>query len=222
MPSIFTLQGIQFGAAGMCAVKSAGVRQVAGVAFQVPDTQGPMVACDGWIGRRPPSDAEIAQIQKCSNLWPRINPQPFSMGLTNITAGDCGKSNFTLPSEFKNFYRDSKIEKLFSPRTGEVLVVPNNPTWIKRGLDWVLDNCSYLAIGAGVANPAIGAAALAACQLTSSGAPPPAATDPGGAPVGPGFTPTKKMSTTTKVAIGVGAAAVIGGGILTLLHFSRR
>lgn len=220
MPSIFTLQGIQFGAAGMCAVKSAGVRQVAGVAFQVPDTQGPMVACDGWIGRRPPSEAEIAQIQKCSNLWPRIG---LGGGMVPDTAaGACGKSNYTLPSEFKNFYRDSKIEKLFSPRTGEVLVAPNNPTWIKRGLDWVLDNCSYLAIGAGVANPAIGAAALAACQLTSSGAPPPAATDPGGASIGPGFTPTKRMATTTKVAIGVGAAAVVGGGILALLHFSRR
>lgn len=220
MPSIFTLQGIQFGAAGMCAVKSAGVRQVAGVAFQVPDTQGPMVACDGWIGRRPPSDAEIAQIQKCSNMWPRIGAGGGQ--LADMNAGACGKSNFSVPSDFKNFYRDSKIEKLFSPRTGEVLVVPNNPTWIKRGLDWVLDNCSYLAIGAGVANPAIGAAALAACQLTSSGAPPPAATDPGGASIGPGFTPTKRMATTTKVAIGVGAAAVVGGGILALLHFSRR
>lgn len=220
MPSIFTLQGIQFGAAGMCAVKSAGVRQVAGVAFQVPDMQGPMVACDGWIGRRPPSEVEIAQIQKCSNLWPRIGLAPSQ--LADMNAGACGKSNFSVPADFKNFYRDSKIEKLFSPRTGEVLVVPNNPTWIKRGLDWVLDNCSYLAIGAGVANPAIGAAALAACQLTSSGAPPPAATDPGGAPIDPGFTPTKRMATTTKVAIGVGAAAVVGGGILALLHFSRR
>ena len=217
MPSVMTLRG-----PALCAVKSAGARTVAGVTFQVPDLQGPLVPCEGWLGTRPPSDLELAQIQKCSNLWSRIGNG--SGQIPDMNAGACGKLNYAVPGDYRNFYRDGKIEKLFSPRTGQVLVVPNNPTWIKRGLDWIMDNCSYIAIGAGALSPAASGAALAACALASSGAPPePAPSGAGGESAGAGsFTPKKPMSTGTKVAIGVGAAAAVGGGILALLHFSRR
>lgn len=219
MPSVMTLRG-----PALCAVKSAGARTVAGVTFQVPDLQGPLVPCEGWLGTRPPSDLELAQIQKCSNMWPRIGNGGGQ--IPDMNAGACGKLNYAVPGDYRNFYRDGKIEKLFSPRTGQVLVVPNNPTWIARGVNWVLDNCNYIAIGAGVLSPAASGAALAACALTASGAAPEPSGSPGGADAGGAgggaFTPKKPMSTATKVAIGAGAAAVVGGGILALLHFSRR
>ena len=222
MPSIFTLRGPQFGnlsSVPMCAIKSVGVRQIAGVKIQIADTQDPnKVPCNGWIGVRPPSEAELSQITSCSNnYWSKYLDQTMP-----FTAGACKKSNYTTPSDYRNFYRDGAIEKLFSPKTGMVLVVPNNPTWLQKSIDWVMNNCNYVAIAAGALSPAASAAALAACQLTSGGVGVPQGPTANGSGPGPdGFMP-KKMSTGAKVAIGAGVAAAAGGAIWAILHFSRR
>jgi hypothetical protein len=201
-------------AAAMCSIKAAGMVTVGPITRIQPDPSGPMVPCDGWLGLRPPSDEEWRQIQACARYW--ANPQAIVMG------SKCWKSNYTIPAEYQNFYRDDSIEKLYSMKTGLVLVVQNKPTWLSQKLDWVLKNCSYAAIGAGLAlGPGAATAVTAGCAIAAqSGAGGGTAPSGGGTDTGPPPA-SKPLSTGAKVMIGAAGLAVAGGLVTAIVLLAK-
>lgn len=99
---------------------------------------------------RLPTVEEQSQIDSCKPAW-SINIDgvaPFNFQ----GPARCQKTNFEIPGEYRNFYRDGSIEKLYSKKSGKVVVVPNEPTWLQNGINWALDNCALIAAGAGVAS----------------------------------------------------------------------